>query len=306
MSNPGAPFVWHFEEGPFLCLEKGTWPQLVDLHVRSDAQIYSSPEIRDWFETVLPGGVPRDRTLVLDGDLPKREWFTENRRPRLSAVDGELHAVVTGRPMGIYPETIGELARVGIHTHLYGLIAGTSGGAGWQSWIAQTRRLAGRYLHLHRTVHQEDWVSELSQYDAGWLHLFESSNQGDVRRATWDDLNYPARISTLVAAGLPLLQRDNSGSVVATQSLAQRLEIGVVFADFEHLRAQLADRQAMARLRDQVWRQREQFTFDYHADRLLEFFRRVVQSHGERCHGGMSPTIRANPGYTHVLSRGRR
>ncbi|HEX8199412.1 MAG TPA: glycosyltransferase family 2 protein, partial [Isosphaeraceae bacterium] len=47
--NPGVPFVWHFKEGPFICLEKGTWSQLIDLTTRSDGQIYSSPEMRDWF-----------------------------------------------------------------------------------------------------------------------------------------------------------------------------------------------------------------------------------------------------------------
>lgn len=279
MHNPGIPFVWHFKEGPFFCLENGLWPQLVDLQTRSDGQIYASPELREWFATVLPGRVLHDRTLVLDGDLPKREWFTTNRRPRLSETDGEIHTIVSGRPYGIEPETVGALARVGIHMHFYGLARGPVSERHWHSWLEQARRLAPDHLHLHPTVYQEDWVSELSQYDAGWLHLVESRNHGDLRRATWDDLNYPARISTLVAAGLPLLQPDNSGAVVATQSLARRLQIGVFFSDFAHLRAQLADQQMMARMREQVWRQRERFTFDYHADRLVAFFRHVIESH---------------------------
>ena len=279
MHNPGVPFVWHFKEGPFFCLEKGIWRELVDLHTRSDGQIYSTPEMRDWFATALPGRVTHDRTLVLDGDLPKREWFTDDRRPRLSETDGEIHTAVSGRPMGIHAETVGQLAQAGIHMHCYGLIPAVYRGGELQAWHEQAQRLAGRYLHLHRTVHPEDWVCEFSQYDAGWLHLFESKNQGDLRRAGWDDLNYPARIHTLVAAGLPLLQRDNRGATVATQSLARRLDIGVFFSDFEHLRAQLADRQEMARLRENVWRQRERFTFDYHADRLIEFFRHVIRSH---------------------------
>src|SRR5690606_23490936 len=43
----GVPFVWHFKEGPFICVEKGTWPLLVDLHTRADGLIYSSPEMRE-------------------------------------------------------------------------------------------------------------------------------------------------------------------------------------------------------------------------------------------------------------------
>ena len=33
----------------------------------------------------------------------------------------------------------------------------------------------------------------------------------------------------------------------------------------------------MATLRENVWRQRERFTFDGHADRLVEFFRHVIE-----------------------------
>ncbi len=282
MNNPDVPFVWHFKEGPFFCLEKGTWDQLVDLHTRSDGQIYASPELRDWFATVLPGELDPEHALVLDGDLPKREWFTDDRRPRLSETDGEMHTIVSGRPYGFEPETLRVLAQAGVHTHFYGLIRGKFGQQQWQGWLDAARRLAPRHVHLHPTVHQEDWVAELSQYDAGWLHLFKSENGGELRRANWDDLNYPARISTLVAAGLPLLHPDNRGAVVATQALAGRLDIGVPFSELAQVGAQLRDEARMAAVRDNVWRQRELFTFDAHADRLIAFFRDVIASRESR------------------------
>ena len=40
MNNPGVPFIWHFKEGPFICLEKGTWRELIDLHTLS--QLFQS------------------------------------------------------------------------------------------------------------------------------------------------------------------------------------------------------------------------------------------------------------------------
>ncbi|NLF66900.1 MAG: glycosyltransferase family 2 protein, partial [Chloroflexi bacterium] len=89
----------------------------------------------------------------------------------------------------------------------------------------------------------------------------------------------PARITTLVTAGLPLLQYDNEGAVVATQSLARRHDLSVFFKSIPELGEKLHDRDRMAALQDSVWRQREQFTFDYHADRLIEFFREVIASH---------------------------
>jgi glycosyltransferase involved in cell wall biosynthesis len=275
LDNPGLPFVWHFKEGPFICLEKGLWSQLMDLHLRSDGQIYSSPELRDWFYTLVPG--LRDQpALVLDGDLPKCDWFGDARSARLSATDGAIHTVVPGRPIGLHPWTVGELAEQGIHLHFYGDF--TQGM--WRSWIEKALRGAEGYLHLHPNVDQRQWVTEFSRYDAGWIHVFKSENQGDLRRANWDDLNYPARISTLAAAGLPLLQYDNQGAIVAAQTLARQMEIGVFFSEMAQLREQLRDEQRIAQIRENVWRQRDCFTFDAHADRLIAFFRDVIEQRG--------------------------
>jgi hypothetical protein len=271
--NPGVPFIWHFKEGPFISLEKGHWSQLVDLHLRSDGQIFSSPEMRDWYETILPGCASRAPTYVLDGDLPKHDWFISGRSQRLSEMDGEIHTVVPGRPIGLHPHNVEELARQGIHLHFYGDF--THGQ--WKEWIEKTRRLAPEHIHLHRQVDQEGWVAEFSKYDAGWLHYFKSENQGELRQANWDDLNYPARISTLAAAGLPVLQRDNPGSIVATQTLVQQLDIGLFFTDMGQLRQQLQDKTRMEQLRANMWRCREQFTFDYHVRGLVEFIRQVIE-----------------------------
>jgi glycosyltransferase involved in cell wall biosynthesis len=276
MENLGIPFVWHFKEGPFICLEKGTWSQLIDLYTRSDGQIYTSPEMRDWFTTIIPDILTRAPSLILDGDLPKRDWFTENPSPLLSASDGALHTVVPGRPIGLHAHTVGELAQQGIHLHFYGDF--TQGQ--WVEWIERAKSFAPHHLHLHKNVDQEQWVSEFSQYDAGWLHFLKSENHSDLRRAIWDDLNYPARMATLVAAGLPVLQYDNTHAVVATQTLAKNLDIGVFFTTMEQLRTQLADTKRMAQLRENVWAQRQYFTFDYHADRLIAFFRQVIERKG--------------------------
>lgn len=137
--------------------------------------------------------------------------------------------------------------------------------------------MAPSHLHLHANIDQEDWVREFSQYDAGWLHFFKSENGGEIRRANWDDLNYPARISTLACAGLPVLQGDNTGHIVATQTLARELGIGVFFKTMEELAVQLKDRERMAEVRGNMLRHRSLFTFDSHVDDLVRFFRRVIE-----------------------------
>lgn len=268
-ANPDVPFVWHFKEGPFICLEKGSWDDLIELVTTSDGVVHSSVEMRDWFDRVVPGAVAPDRTLVLDGDLPKIDWFRAPLSPRLSDADGQVHTVVPGRPIGLHPENVAELAAEGIHLHFYGDF--TQGQ--WRDWVARARELAPRHLHLHGTVDQRGWVETFSRYDAGWLHVFESTNGGDLHRATWDDLNLPARMATLATAGLPMLQRDNRGSIVAAHALAMRLGIGIDFRTpdelGERLRREVDDRAIHRRVLDA----REAFAFDTHADRLIAFLR---------------------------------
>ena len=274
-SVPEIPFVWHFKEGPFICLNRGTWPQLLDLYLGADGRIFVTPEMRDWVATIAPEILDDGRhNLILDGDMPKREWFSDARSPRLSTSDGEIHTVVPGRPIGLHTETVAELASNRVHLHFYGEATHSL----WREWIERTSHAAPGRLHLHPNVDQRGWVREFSQYDAGWLHFFESRNGGEIARADWDDLNIPARIGPLAAAGLPLLQRDNSESIVATQSLVRDLDIGVFFRSMDDLAARLRDCTRMEELRANVWRQRERFTFDYHADRLIAFFREVIAS----------------------------
>jgi hypothetical protein len=264
--------VWHYKEGPFISLEKGDWADLVELTARADGVVHSSAEMRDWFGTIVPNAADPDRTIVLDGDLPKADWFDAPFTPRLSGRDGEVHTVVPGRPIGLHPETVADLAAQRVHLHFYGDF--THGQ--WRSWTERTARLAPGHLHLHPTVDQSGWVRELSRYDAGWLHVFRSGNGGEIRRADWDDLNIPARMATLAAAGLPMLQRANPDAIVATQSLARALGVSVFFDEIAEVGDRLRDREAMALTRAAVLRNRAQFTFDAHADRLVAFLRATI------------------------------
>lgn len=280
----GIPLVWHFKEGPWLCLEQGTWPQMVDLQTKTDGQIYSSPEQRDWFETVAPGCTQHDRIMILDGDLPKKEWFEGAPSQRLSEADGEFHTVVPGRPIGLHPGLLRELAAERIHLHFYGDLQHRD----WGPWVEEGQRAAPGYLHLHAHVGPNQWLSELSRYDAGWLHFLKSDNGGNLAAAFWDDLNLPARLTTFMVAGLPLLQYDNSDSIVATQSLARKLAIGIFCHDMQELGTQFRNSEKMAELRKNVWQQRKRFTFDYHVDDLVKFFKRVIAERGVRRRSGVA------------------
>ena len=198
-NNKDIPFVWHFKEGPFFCRNLGVWKELIELYYNADGGIYINAETECWFKQYIDTN--NKLTYILDGDLPSEVWFSENKNPLLSDTDGEIHTVSSGRPYGITPSFVRELAINKIHLHIYGDYSKSF----WANWIKESSIAAENFLHVHPFCKAGDWVKEYSQYDAGWLHVFTSDNKGELIKCTWDDLNYPARMCTLAVAGLPMI-----------------------------------------------------------------------------------------------------
>lgn len=272
---PELPFVFHFKEAPQACVRSGTWPQLVELLTGSDAVLLSTQEERDWLDLALPGRLDPARTAVVDGDLPKADWFAGERSRRLSDDDGAVHTAVLGRPLGLDADLLVRLGRAGVHVHLHGQVDDRGPAAGWRREVdAAAREVPGR-VHLHPKVDQRDWVRRLSRYDAGWLHRFRSTNGGDLRRAVWDDLNAPARIPTLAAAGLPMLQQRSPGSVVAAERVVGAA--GVLYDDVDDLVDRLLDHAGLAAVAQACWAGRDRFTFDAWADDVVAVLRGAVE-----------------------------
>jgi hypothetical protein len=173
------------------------------------------------------------------------------------------------------------LARRGVHVHLYGQVRAPGPKGAWTSWLAGARAAVPGFVHVHPPVGPESWVRELSRYDAGWLHRFASANGGDLRLATWDDLNSPARLPVCLAAGLPLLQPANPGSAVSVERVLRAEGTGLFYglgddgADqvAEVLTGELAHRRGHAA----ALAVRERHTFDAHADRVDALFRTVAR-----------------------------
>jgi len=69
---------------------------------------------------------------------------------------------------------------------------------------------------------------------------------------------------------------DNDGHRVAMQSLLRDLGVGVFWREIEDLTAELSRRATMRERRDRMWDERRSFTFDAHADDLIELFRGVI------------------------------
>lgn len=272
---PEIPFVWHFKEGPIHAIREGLWKNLAYLYTHADGKIFIDKEVKAWYEQFIPN---TGTSFILDGDLPKKEYFNNDFSKRLSESDNEIHTVVPGRIVGISPQDVWFLAQQNIHTHVY-----TENYHNYKmGYLHHLKEIAPNHVHLHPHCTPANWTKELSQYDAGWLHSFDSNNNGDLMKATWDDLNIPARIPTLAAAGVPMIQKNNFGHTVVMQNIAKERNIGVFYNDVGNLGRQLKDREFMNGLRENLLRQRNEFTFDYHLPDLISFFRKVIEEKKNR------------------------
>ena len=108
------------------------------------------------------------------------------------------------------------------------------------------------------------------------MHNVRSSNGGNLLVATWDDLNLPARMSTYMAAGLPVIHSDNSGNIVAMEKIIDERGIGISYKGMADLVEKLRDRGAMKKIAENVMRHRLEFSFDYHVPEIITTFKKVI------------------------------
>lgn len=266
----GIPFIWHFKEGPSASMQNGSWRKLIELLGKSDANIYINESAKQLYEQFLP--ISHRPYLILDGDLPKMTYFSQDYSPKLSDKDGHTHTVIPGRIIGLTIDDIAQLATHNIHIHLYI----ESYHSAKELFNQQALTVAPNHFHIHSHCPAQNWVREFSQYDAGWLHCFNSNNEGDIRRVGWDDINLPARMNTLAAAGIPMIQRNNHHHIVAMQKIVLDKNIGILFNDIDDLAVQLQNKQKLQLLSDNVKKHRYEFSFDYHLAQIIDFFEHVI------------------------------
>lgn len=264
------PFVWHFKEGPSVCLRQGTWNELLYLYTHADGKIYLNETIKNWFEQFIP---KTGLSYILDGDLPKKDYFFDDFSEKISKSDGGIHTLIAGRMIGITPNDLAILSKQDIHIHLY--TENYHDSRELQGDVL--KKIAPNHFHIHPHCSHLDWVKEFSKYDAGWLHCFQSKNNGSLMKASWDDLNIPARINTYLAAGLPVIQWDNFGHIVATESQIKVLDVGIFFKSYNKLSEQLRDKKRMFEISKNAMKYRELFCFDSHVPGLISFFKDVIK-----------------------------
>jgi len=264
------PFVWHFKEGPTLCLSHGTWNKLIYLFSCSDGNIFLNRIIKAWYEQFANMNQP---SFIMDGDLPKDNFFTGDFSKKISLKDGAIHTIIAGRMVGLTIADLIELKNKNIHIHLYTENYYNSR----ENEIKMFIKAAPKHFHIHPHCSHLNWVKEFSKYDAGWLHSFKSQNEGNIMRASWDDLNIPARINTYMAAGIPVILKNNEKHIVATEYRIRELEIGILFNDINDLSEKLRNKELIKELSLNVHKHRMLFTFDHYVPELITFFRTVIE-----------------------------
>lgn len=267
---PDIPFAWHYKEGPFVAIGAGNWDKLIYLYRHSDLKIYLNKTVKRFFEQFIPKG---GLSMIMDGDLPKKEYFRGNYSEKLSATDGEVHTVCAGRLMGIGEKALSLLVSHKIHLHLY--IENFH--ASKEKVFSLYKRKYPNYFHLHNHCSADKWSEEFSKYDAGWLHHIRSHNEGDLLKVTWDDLNLPARISSYAAAGIPVIYPNNEGNIVAIEETLKDKKIGVLFNNFNDLSTLLNNKKFMSDRTENMKRHRMEFCFDYYVPELITMFYKVIE-----------------------------
>lgn len=264
------PFVWHFKEGASISLRQGSWNQLMYLYTFADGRIFINKTVKEWYERFIP--IDKESYLIMDGDLPKKEYFGPIDANFWNDNPDEIHTFVAGRIIGIDDATIKKLAENNIHIHLY-LESNHENG---ETYLNKMRVLAPNHIHIHPHCPPDKWINEFSKYDAGWLHIFNSINNGDILQCSWDDLNIPARINTYQAAGVPVILKDNKPNIVSTQIMVEELNIGIIYKDINDLVLKLKDKGKLKCLKNNVMNSCHLFYFDNYVPSLTSFFFRII------------------------------
>lgn len=85
-------------------------------------------------------------------------------------------------------------------------------------------------------------------------------------------------MSTYGMAGIPMLIRDNTGHRVGSQEYLEKQGMALKYNSIATIKDSFTDRDKVNLIRENVWNNRNIFSFDYHIQDLIDFFYKVIHS----------------------------
>ncbi|MGB7923482.1 MAG: hypothetical protein WCF57_09575 [Pyrinomonadaceae bacterium] len=267
-SRIGIPIVRHYKEHP--CIPTVQERRAL---LETDGQVYINEQSFEYFRKAY--AVPSWSAHIMDADMISERYMLNNFASKLSIEDGEPHLLVAGG-MSMLNDRFDvrdlcvEMNRHRVHVHLYGYMLGEDLKSLPIIHHQPTQRayerlaLALPYVHLHEYIGPDQFSAVWSRYDAGFMHSKSDSNK---HLSQFEQMNLPCRYSAYLAAGLPLVVLAEGQEAMRT--LIEQYGIGIVFSDYDDLAEQLYDAERIATLGSVVSTNRNKFSFDSNADRLI-------------------------------------
>lgn len=224
----------------------------------ADGNMYVGEYYRDL--QVERYGVRADRTFILPNiPLESQLPFSNQKKPKLSASDGELHIVYEGgisddpASNRFFEDLWKSITGSNIHIHYYSQVN-----------IAYCKALeqTSPYLHYEGNLSSLELVVEMTQYDIGSLLL----NPVDKNA----DMSYPNKLYEYLAAGLPIVSN-------LTQPLIflKSHKVGGALDFNGDIKAQLQE-YAKMQIPSNFLRENKLIMESY-ADAILSFYKKIIE-----------------------------
>jgi len=219
------------------------------VHEELDGLIYTSPYMLEYAKSVyrIPAETVIVPNAVLAEDLPR------DRLPKLSQTEGGRHLVFVGDLNLPKLNRLLEVARLGLHVHLYPV--------GAPDHLALLRKHCADQplIHWHPTLPYLQLLRELTQYDFGVILWYRGATEEIYQTSL------PNKIFEYLATGLPVI-------VGPFRSLADFVETrgaGFSVQEPEQILERVDERFEVP--------MRDEYTMEHYMPDLLAFYRRVAE-----------------------------
>lgn len=230
-------------------------------NTQADGVMYTTDAMRDIM--IRKYGTDIRKTLVL-GNFPLRSFKDVVKYSKLSEIDGEIHCVYEGgvsngseRPHRYFEPTFLRLAAEGIHVHIYSNQA--------QEYCRGLEKKSP-YIHYEGNYSGSELISEMTRYDIG-LAMFNLAGGWGA----YLDITSANKLTEYLSSGLPVVS-----NVPPYVSMLKKNNCGGELDVDGDITGQLLKYKKIT-IPDDIL-QTHGFTMDANADRILEFYKRIIRS----------------------------